>query len=826
MSVASTNGHLGGVLKIVIIYAIAGILWIYGSDTFLEWLVHDSATFTRIAIFKGIMFIILTSSLLFVLILRFTRQLKQSSDEFNAVIQTTKDGFYITDSAGRFLEVNNAYCTMIGYSRSELLTLGISDIEAREQPEEVAAHIARTLASGSDSFESQHRRKDGSTIDMEIGVTYLQDFGGRFYSFVRDTTDRKQAEMALQQSYSLLNNLSRQVPGILFKSYLHPDGFFETPYASSNTYDIYELSPEEIQHDNTAVFQRFHSDDREQVIASILESAHNLTPWKCEYRVQLPRQGLKWLYGVAQPQRMDDGTIAWYGFIMDITERKRVDDALTLKNFTLGTIADAIYWITPDARFWDVNVAAMNMLGYSHSQLLSMSIFDIGPEFPPERWSAHWEELKRNGSLQFETIHRTRDGRDIPVEVTATFCRYNDQEYNCAIARDISERRVLQDERIKVQKLESLGVLAGGIAHDFNNILTGIMGNISFARKFIDESNRAAKNLEQAETASKRAADLAHQLLTFAKGSQPIKKIVSAGTIIKASSELMLHGSNVNSSISIQDDLYAIDADEGQLSQALNNIIINAAQAMPDGGTICITAENTSLHAANSMLLAAGTYIRMTITDTGCGIPAEHQKKIFDPYFTTKTSGNGLGLASVYSIISKHGGHISVSSIVDNGTTFEILLPVGNLNSVETEAGQIAVQGGKHRSVLIMDDEKIIRDLTCDILTELEYQVQTCSNGDEAIALYSAASAVGQPFSAVIMDLTVPGGMGGREAAQHLLSIDPQACLIVSSGYSNDPVMAEFGRFGFSATIVKPYSMDEISKALDRALSAPRSATT
>ena len=705
MTITSKTDHRRGILKIVTIYALSGSLWIYCSDTILGWLVQDTAVLTELAIFKGTVFIALTSSLLYVLIDRFIRQ---------------------------------------------------------------RAHV----------------------------------------------------EAALQQSHTLLDNLSKQVPGILFKSCLHPDGHFETPYASNNTYDIYELSPEDIQHDVTNVFQRFHPDDRDRVIASIYESAQTLNQWSCEYRVILPRQGQKWLYGTAHPQKLDGGVVVWYGIIMDITERRHVDEMLRLKDFTLGNIADAIYWIKPDARFWDVNKAAEKILGYTHDQFLSMSVFDIDPIFTSERWPSHWEELKQKGSLQFETINRTRDGHDIPVEITANYCKYGDQEYNCAIIRDITERRLMQDERIKGQKLESLGVLAGGIAHDFNNILTGIMGNISFARKFIDESHRASKILGQAEKASQRASDLAHQLLTFAKGSQPIKKTVTVRQIVEASASLVLHGSNVLSSISIPDNLYAIDADEGQLSQVFNNIIINAAQAMPDGGTITITAENFALDSANRMFLAAGKYVKITFTDTGVGIAAEDQKKIFDPYFTTKPAGNGLGLASVYSIVSKHGGHISVRSKAGRGTTFDMLLPASSRNTVEVATDTPAVEAHGYHSLLVMDDEELIRSLVSDMLGDLGYRVQTCRNGDEAIALYTAAFAAGIPFSAVIMDLTVPGGMGGKEAAQHILQIAPQARLIVSSGYSHDPVMANYGQFGFCATVVKPYRLNDIAQVLNEVLSA------
>jgi two-component system cell cycle sensor histidine kinase/response regulator CckA len=517
-----------------------------------------------------------------------------------------------------------------------------------------------------------------------------------------------QRTIDLQKSHRLLNKLSMQVPGALFQVYIYPDGHICTPYASEKLNDVYEVSPDQIRNDNSAIFDRFHPDDRNRIFASIAAATEKIAKWECEYRVILPRQGLKWLYGVALPEKLDDGTVTFYGIIMDITEQ-----------------------------------------------------------------------------------------------------------------------RMMQGELLKVQKLESIGILAGGIAHDFNNILTAIMGNISFARRFLDESHRSFTILEAAEKASKRAADLAHQLLTFAKGSEPIKSIVSAKQLVESSASIILRGSNVKCLIDVPDDLHAIIADEGQISQVFNNIIINAAQAMPGGGAISIHAVNLVLDQANVMSLAAGEYVRFTFTDTGCGISADDQKRIFDPYFTTKPGGNGLGLASAYSIINKHGGHISVRSEVGNGTTFDILLPASDQNVLEFETNSSAIEEGKHAgsSLLVMDDDEFIRELAADMLTELGYRVQTCASGDEAIAFYKASIESGVPFAAVIMDLTVPGGMGGKEAAQHILSMDPEARLIVSSGYSTDPVMAEYSRFGFSATIAKPYTAKDFSQTLNALLSASKPRT-
>jgi PAS domain S-box-containing protein len=393
------------------------------------------------------------------------------------------------------------------------------------------------------------------------------------------------------------------------------------------------------------------------------------------------------------------------------------------------------------------------------------------------------------------------------------------QNRTLAIFTDITERENQQEELIKKQKLESIGVLAGGIAHDFNNILTAILGNISYAGMFIECDHKAKAPLLQAEKAGKRAAELAHQLLTFAKGGQPITRSVAPRKLIEESLSLVLRGSNILNRVEIPEGLSNIEADAGQISQAFNNLIINAVQAMPGGGTISIRAANASLDINNQFELPAGKYIRFIFDDEGCGISAENLKNIFDPYFTTKSGGSGLGLASVQSIIRKHGGHICASSTVGRGTTFEILLPASREPElIEVPQGADPPDVAAGASLLVMDDEEMLRDLAESILEEFGYRVKTCLNGEEAIALYKSAFEGGAPFSAVIMDLTIPGGMGGEEAARAILEIDPHAQLIVSSGYSNDPIIADFRRYGFSAVALKPYGVSEIAEVLNRLL--------
>jgi PAS domain S-box-containing protein len=385
-----------------------------------------------------------------------------------------------------------------------------------------------------------------------------------------------------------------------------------------------------------------------------------------------------------------------------------------------------------------------------------------------------------------------------------------------------AEERLRHEELFfHAQKLESLGVLAGGIAHDFNNILTSILGNIALAQMSVDETHESFKPLFFAQKAGIRAAELATRLLTFAKGGAPVKSPIALAQVLEESVALALGWANMKCVVRISEDLRSVEADEAQMSQVFHNIVINAAQAMPDGGTLTVLAENVTLGDGNQLALAPGSYVRISFADEGCGMPEEVQRRIFDPYYTTKSGGTGLGLASVYSIVMKHGGHIMVGSSVGSGTVFTCYLP-----SLCVTRGNCAVPAGaepcqtaaanSQGKVLIMDDDALILNFTTQLLEHLGYAVTSCSNGKDAVALYGAALKAGAPFQSVIMDLTIPEGMGGKEAAQLILAKDRNARLIVSSGYSSDPVMADFLQHGFCAALPKPYRVSELAQTLVR----------
>ncbi|GFO62802.1 hypothetical protein GMPD_07210 [Geomonas paludis] len=376
--------------------------------------------------------------------------------------------------------------------------------------------------------------------------------------------------------------------------------------------------------------------------------------------------------------------------------------------------------------------------------------------------------------------------------------------------------QALEDERLKMEKLESLGVLAGGIAHDFNNILTGILGNISFAKLQIEPEHGSQPLLEGAEKAALRAADLAKQLLTFARGGAPVREVTSVALLVDEALSLTLSGSNVKGVVDIPGALSAVQADVGQMCQAFRNIIINGVQAMPDGGVLNITARELVLEPGNPAKLTPGPYVRIAFTDHGEGIPESSLKKVFDPYFSTKPKGRGLGLASAYSIVNRHGGSLSVDSRVGEGSTFTIYLPSLERRFQPREPEMTLPRGEATAplSILVMDDEEVIRHLAEGMLLHLGHQVRTCPDGAEAVRLYQEALRDGTPFSLVLADLTIPGGMGGREAAQQILAVDPRARLVVMSGYSNDPVMASFREYGFVRALHKPFGLEALAALL------------
>jgi len=377
----------------------------------------------------------------------------------------------------------------------------------------------------------------------------------------------------------------------------------------------------------------------------------------------------------------------------------------------------------------------------------------------------------------------------------------------------IDENAKIEEELFRTRQLESLGILAGGIAHDFNNLLAAILMSTGLAKKYSPPDGKAFARLENIEKACDRARDLTQQLLTFSKGGAPVTKVTSIADLVGDSARFVLRGSKSRCSFKICDDVWPVEVDEGQISQVIGNLALNADQAMPDGGTVGISTENVVVNDGSRLNLAPGRYVLISVRDSGTGITKEHLSKIFTPYFTTKKTGNGLGLATSYSIISKHKGLITVESEPGAGTTFHVYLPASLRDitePVEKATADISASG----KILVMDDDEFVLAVTGEALSIAGYQVGFAHGGVEAIDMYSAAMASGEPYDAVIMDLTIPGGMGGAEAIKKLHEIDPDAKAIAASGYVQGSILSDFRQYGFNGVLAKPFRIDELCRVV------------
>jgi signal transduction histidine kinase len=388
---------------------------------------------------------------------------------------------------------------------------------------------------------------------------------------------------------------------------------------------------------------------------------------------------------------------------------------------------------------------------------------------------------------------------------------------NADLQKQIAARQRMEEELLRARKLESVGVLAAGIAHDFNNLLTGILGNISLAKEFVETDAKTVACLSAAEQACQRATALTQQLLTFAKGGTPVRRTVSLVELLKDSVGFALRGANVRSDLQIAADLWPVDVDAGQINQVIHNVVRNAMQAMPDGGTVQVRADNVVLGAGASFSLPEGRYVKITVQDHGYGISREVLSNIFDPYFTTRAEGSGLGLTTAYAIVTKHDGSINVTSEVGVGTTVTIYLPASQQASPSAQTRPPVSRRGSGK-ILVMDDEEMICTLLRQILGRLGYTVECVQDGREAVAVYQQAQAEGQPFVAVILDQTIPGGMGGLETLTQLRALDAHVTALISSGYADDPVMADWAQYGFSGAVAKPYTITQLQEALHRVL--------
>ena len=634
-------------------------------------------------------------------------------------------------------------------------------------------------------------------------------------------------------------------------------GFYT--YVSPNHLEILGYSPRELLGQNFASL--IHHDDVDAVVEKFSECLVGLLPFVCTFRLRHKGGSWRWVEVSAKPLEAApasgaDAAEAQAIFVYrDVTERRETRRALATETerlaVTLGSIADGVVSTDLGGKIVHVNDAALALLGVGRDALLGQSVEERLTFFTESDGAvtrspvacALAEGVPCALPVTGTTFLRTPAAAEFAVAGNAAPVRDQDGQTLGAvfIFRNVTERRRTEQELLKLSKQESLGQLAARIAHDFNNLLTVILGNLSLAKILIPPGDAALRRLTDTEKACLRAKDLTRQLLAFARGGMPVRKPLALEPMARESTRLILQEANTPYRLQWPGPLPPINADAEQLHQLLYELLTNALHASPIGGTIHLRGETVTLDADSTLPLPAGHYVRLSVRDEGVGISPAHLARVFEPFFTTKEDARGLGLATCFLIARNHDGFLTVDSAPGFGTTFFLYLPalgaappvlppplerpvtMRMLADADPYAPHpIAPGSADTRRVLVMDDEPPICELATEMLTQEGYVVGTAANGEEAIAKYREALGSGQPYDVVILDMTVRGGLGGRDTVLKLLEIDPGVRAIVSSGYSQDAMMSRYRDFGFCGVVSKPYSVTELTQEVEQAIAARR----
>jgi PAS domain S-box-containing protein len=784
------------------------------------------------------------------------RALEEANHAYRHLLDSVPDSVYIFAADGSILETNSAAATNTGYSRAELCSRKVADLVVPEFAHLAPPRIEAILEQGRLLFESEHYTRDGRRLPLEVSAQ-VAEFHGRpcIISINRDITLRKHNERELHIQAMTLEQEVAERQQVSEDLRLERD----------NVRALFDAAPVGMLLIDETISVIDSNSTMNRLIRQPVEEILGLRPGSalscqnasagelcgtsedcsaCHIRegvsVALARgvstQGLEIQHTVRQADRTQ---VVWLRFsvvpvhfsgkrhalvaIDDVSQQREMElQVLAEKErlaVTLASLGEGVITTDTAGNITLMNQAAQSLTGWDGQEALGKPLAQVfrllrksnGQPVPDLHLVGEdAATLEAGGHVLLLGMH----GR--ALHLTGTRAPMRDHQRRSIgqvlVFRDTTEKHELENELFQARKLDSLGVLAGGLAHDLNNLLTAIIGNISIAELKARGNDELQPFLARALKASERTGDLTHQLLTFAKGGAPVKKITSLENIVKESAEFALRGSNIRLCYQIAEQIQPVAVDLGQMSQVVNNLVINAKQAMPEGGILQIAMENLEgpcLPGGSPQ----GRCVRVSVQDQGGGIPAENLERIFDPYFTTKKSGSGLGLASVHAIIAKHDGTLKVESRVGEGTTFSFVIPASDRAPVNPEPGGQPLFRDQGR-VLVMDDDTTIIETLCDMLQLIGYEVVTCADGYRALQRYREGVRSHAPFKLVLMDLTIPGGLGGEAAIKLLLKEFPDARAIVVSGYSDSPVMANFADYGFLAAIAKPYTISTVTEAL------------
>ena len=752
-----------------------------------------------------------------------SKKLRLSEEKYRIFFENSANAMLMIRDK-RFVDCNLAALKLLGYEEKDnFFNLHPEELSPEYQSngskssQEADRMMKIAMAEGAHRFEWRHKRKNGDIVPVEISLTAVPVDGEILLHVIWwDISQRKQAEEQLQKSEERFRTMAELLPEAIFET----DIGLTVIYANQQAAITFGYSKDDIIVGLKST-DMFLPEEIPKLLANVTAQFCGEEIYRSEYLCRKKDGSIFPTVFRVSPILKNGKPDGIRGVVIDLTEQKRAMAQLNESEERFRNLAEllpeAVFETNLEMILTYANKRAFELYGYTEEDyrkgLHSLNMFA-----PKER-----KRVLSNTKAQFSGVkHRSteylsvrKDGTVFPTLFHVSPIIKDGKPAGLrGLIVDLSLHKQAEEEILKLRKLESVGVLAGGIAHDFNNLLAGLFGNIEMAKRLLSDQDKAYKYLQSAGMSMERATSLTQQLLTFAKGGDPIKETLALGGVIEEIATFSLRGSNVKLLLHIAQDLLLVDADKGQISQVISNLVINGKQAMPDGGIITVTAENIKVNGERE--------VRIRVQDQGIGIAPQHLDRVFDPYFSTKQQGNGLGLASCYSIISKHGGTITVASELNRGTTFTMTLPaLENSISVPAASSEDEISPEQISArILLLDDEPLLRQMSSAMLEEMGHQVDYAVTGEEAVMKYQNVWENNHGYDLVICDLTIPGGMGGQDAARKILKTNPQAKLIVSSGYATDPVMANYTEYGFKGRVVKPYRFVELQKVIQQVLSA------